>query len=410
MNKSFRRIALLACGATILAACGNRETKEALDKSSSLAQQQQYTDANDVLIAALQARETKIRNAAGNPADQTATDALTAKVQADSEILKMERAQIPIYLLMDHVDSANMASAVYNDILLGDPTDTSVFNLLHSPDKILRKGAVGVLGLAADPKSKLFDQTVDALINATKDSDDDVRHAAVSALDTIKDPRVVPRVVPPLIAALKDSAWSTRFEAASALGEKNDVRAVGPLFDAIGDSKKIVSDAAHDALVDLVVHHDADGKPDSVVKADDFVPHLTDTNEKISMTAAECMGLLGDARAVPVLLKLATSTDGDIRLNAVKGLGEAGDKAALPTLRQGLKDPNLNMRGWSIIGLGRLKDEDSLIDLEHIATDDAQPTNIRQAAAAAVDEIKKSLPPDVQSAPDAVNAPDMPSQ
>jgi HEAT repeat protein len=406
MNKSFRRIALLACGATILAACGNRETKEALDKSSSLAQQQQYTDANDVLIAALQARETKIRNAAGNPADQTAADALTAKVQADSEILKMERAQIPIYLLMDHVDSANMASAVYTDVLLGDPTDTSVFNLLRSPDKILRKGAVGVLGLAADPKSKLFDQTVDALINATKDSDDDVRHAAVSALATIKDPRVVP----PLIAALKDSAWSTRFEAASALGEKNDIRAVGPLFDAIGDSKKIVSDAAHDALVDLVVHHDADGKPDAVVKADDFAPRLNDPNEKISMTAAECMGLLGDTRAVPVLLKLANSTDGDIRLNAVKGLGEAGDKAALPTLRQGLKDPNLNMRGWSIIGLGRLKDEDSLIDLEHIATDDTQPTNIRQAAAAAVDQIKSSLPPDVQSAPDAVNAPDMPSQ
>jgi hypothetical protein len=33
------------------------------------------------------------------------------------------------------------------------------------------------------------------------------------------------------------------------------------------------------------------------------------------------------------------------------------------------------------------------MDLEHIATDDTQPTAIRDAAAASVDEIKSALPP-----------------
>ena len=96
---------------------------------------------------------------------------------------------------------------------------------------------------------------------------------------------------------------------------------------------------------------------------------------------------------MPVLLKLVTSDDPDVRLNAVKGLGEAGDRSALPTLRETLKDPDLNMRGWSIIGLGKLRDEDSLMDLEHIASDETEPQAIRDAASASVDEIKQSLAP-----------------
>ena len=99
-----------------------------------------------------------------------------------------------------------------------------------------------------------------------------------------------------------------------------------------------------------------------------------------------------DARAVPVLMKLINSPDPEVKLNAVKGLGEAGDRSALPALRQLLNDPDLNMRGWSIIGLGKLKDEDSLMDLEHISTDDTQPSSIRAAAAASVEEIRSSLP------------------
>jgi hypothetical protein len=40
-----------------------------------------------------------------------------------------------------------------------------------------------------------------------------------------------------------------------------------------------------------------------------------------------------------------------------------------------------------------LKDEDSLMDLEHIASDDTENHDIRAAASAAADKIKASLPP-----------------
>jgi len=379
MNKSFWRVAMLVGGALVLAACGSRETKEALDKSSDLEKQKQYGDASKVLVAALQARESKIRAAAGNPTDQAAADALKKKVQADSEILKMERAWILLYLRWDRAD---LAAAVYGDVLSGDPGDTSMYDLLHDPDADIRKHTVQVLGLVADPAAPNSSKIIDALLEATKDSDQEVRRAAVAALGSIKDPRVVA----PLIGELKDPFWFARSEAAEALGQKNDERAVAPLLDAVADSDKTVSASAQDALLNLAT------APNPVVKADDFAPRLNDANPKVMMAAAECMGMLRDTRAVPVLLKLVTSSDPDVRLNAVKGLGEAGDPAALPALRQTLTDPDLNMRGWGIIGLGRLKDQDSLADLQHIANDEAQPRSIREAATASANEIQGTVP------------------
>ncbi|MEJ0000754.1 MAG: HEAT repeat domain-containing protein [Verrucomicrobiota bacterium] len=155
----------------------------------------------------------------------------------------------------------------------------------------------------------------------------------------------------------------------------------------MADSDKTVSDSAQNALIDLT------NAPNGVAKPEDFAPRLADPNPRVVMFAALCLAMLKDNRAVPVLLKLVASDDQTVRLDAVKGLGESGDPSVLPTLRQTLKDSDLNMRGWSIIGLGNLKDEDSLLDLEGIASDDTQPSTIRAAAAAAVEKIKRSLPP-----------------
>jgi len=379
MNKSFWRAAVVACGAMFLAACGNKETKDALDKTSDLEKQQQFADANTTLFDAFHARVAKIAAAAGNPTDPAAVDALNKKVASDSEILKLKRAWVGLYLRWNRTD---MAASAYSDILSGDPDDTSMNDFLHDPDKDLRKRAVEVLGLAADPKSPNLDKTINTLVSATKDSDPTVRASAIDALGATKDPRAFQ----PVIDEVKDSDWNVRFEVVDALSRLHDERVIAPLLDAAGDSDKSVRSSAHDNLETIV------SGSDTVAKADDFAARLNDPNPDIEMTAAECLGLLRDARAVPVLMKLVTSDNPEVKLNAVKGLGETGDRSALPALRQLINDPDLNMRGWSIIGLGKLKDEDSLMDLEHIATDDAQPESIREAAAASVEEIRSSLP------------------
>ncbi len=371
MHMSFRRLFLVACVTMALTGCGNKETKEALTKAGALEDQKQYQDANTVLLEALQARVRQIRTSNPPTTDEASIDALSKKTQADPEILKLERAQIVIYL---HLERADLASAVYSDILHGNPGDSVVSDTLHDKDPLIRTGAVRVLGLEGKTDA------IPALVTATKDDDKDVRRAAVAALGSIKDPSTID----PLLAALKDSYWFVRSEAAEALGREKDQRAVKPLQDAVADSDSNVESSAESALLLLCTAPGAN--------ADDYGSRLNDPNQKIVMISAVCLAVMHDPRAVPALLKLTTSTDLTTRLQALKGLGESGDPAAIPTLRESLKESDVNIKGWSIIGLGNLKDQDSLAALQAIAADPAQPPKIRQAAESSVAHITGQAP------------------
>jgi HEAT repeat protein len=362
--------------AALLASCGNKETKEALDKSANLEKQKQYYDANNVLMDALQARETKIRGDTGAPpTDPAAIDALRKKVKSDPEIIKMERAQIRLYL---HLERADMASTVYADILAGHPGDTVVYDTLRDPDPLIRAGAVRILGLVGKPDA------IDALAAAAKDPEQDVRRAAVVALGSIKDD---PKTVPPLIDALKDSYWFARSEAANALGLKQDARAVKPLLDTVSDKDDTVKTSAENALILLSKDLVTKSKDVATPAADEFFSHLSDPNPKVVLVAAVSLAIMKDARCIPTLQKLLESDDAISRLDAVKGLGETGDPSVIPTLRVTLKSTDINMQGWSIIGLGNLKDQGSLADLQAIASDNAEPQSIRSAADTAVRKI-----------------------
>jgi HEAT repeat protein len=368
MNKCSWRLLLVACAALPLAGCGHKESKEttdALQKASAFEGQNQYQEANGVLIDALRAREMKLRPAT-TPTDQGELDAETKQVESDPEFLKMERAQVLIYL---HLERADLGWAVYKDILSGNPGDSVVYDTLKDKDPLMRIGGVRILGLTGKPDA------IPALTAATKDEDKDVRRAAAAALGSITDPGTVE----PLLAALKDSYWFVRSEAAEALGQEKDARAVNPLIDAVADEDSTVEHSAESALIQLC---QAPG-----VSPDTFASRLNDPNPKIVIISAYSLVLMKDHRAVPVLLKLAASPDLTTRLQATKGLGETGDPAVIPTLRQSLNDPNVDMRGWSITGLGNLKDEGSLPALRAIAADASQPSKIQAAAAAAVNHI-----------------------
>ncbi|MCE0521699.1 MAG: HEAT repeat domain-containing protein [Methylacidiphilales bacterium] len=368
MKKCFWRLALVAVTMAGLAGCSNKETREALEKASSLEEQKQYQSANEVLVEALRARETQLRSQIPAPSDQAAADGALKKVEADPEILKLERAQIIIYLQMERAD---LASAVFDDILKGSPNDTVITDLLTNSDPLVRGGAVRVLGLTGKATF------IPALTTATKDSDKNVRRAAVAALGGIKDPSTVP----PLIDALKDSYWFVRSDAAEALRGERDPRALKPLLDAMSDSDSSVQNAAEGALVTICA------TPGANVSTDDLASHLNNPNQKVVMISAICLAVLKDPRAVPVLLNAVSSPDLDTRLQAIKGLGETGDPSVIPTLRETLKDPDVNIRGWSIIGLGNLKDQQSVPDLKNIAADSSQSPRIRSAAEAAIENI-----------------------
>jgi hypothetical protein len=330
MRKFFGPAALLVLFSVALTGCGNRETREALQKAGALEKQQQYQEADETIVAAEKAREAKIRAKLPAPTDATGADEVTKQVQSDPEILKMERAQIPLYL---HWGRPDLASAVYTDILTGAPDDRTVFPLVQDPDPAIRTGAVRVLGLASEARA------IDTLAAATHDSNQDVRRAAVAALGTIKNPATVP----PLIDALKDSYWFVRSDAANALGVERDARAVKPLLDLTNDSDSTVQSSAENALIDLAATKAA---------PDDLAARLDDANPRTATVAAVCLALEKDPRSLAPLLKLAASADPKLRLNAVKALGDLGDPAGLPVLRSGLKDPDLNVRGSGPAGSG----------------------------------------------------------
>jgi len=74
-----------------------------------------------------------------------------------------------------------------------------------------------------------------------------IRRDAARALGELEDPRAVE----PLIAALKDESFSVRKAAAEALGKIGDTRAVEPLSAALKDKDSDVRKAAAEALVSL---------------------------------------------------------------------------------------------------------------------------------------------------------------
>ncbi len=371
MNKRFGCFAWVACLTLALAGCGeNKETRAALDKAKVLEDQQQYQEANSVLVNALEARETEVRGTTP-PTDPDALAALGKKVQSDPEILKMERAQIRLYLQMERAD---LASGVYHDILQGSPNDSAVLDLANDPAPMIRAGVVRVLGLTENAS------VIPALIKATTDSDKEVRRAAVAALGSLKDPQTID----PLISSLKDSYWFARSAAADSLGQQGDPRAIKPLLDAIADDDSDVESSAGNALLLL-----------SQVKgasAEDFANRLNDPNAKIARISAICLASMKDARAVPYLQKQVASTDLQTRLLAIKALGQCGDPSVLPILRQTLKDPDINVRGWSIIGLGVLKDKESLPALTAMETDPQESDKIHDAAKGAVEHITGVTP------------------
>ena len=344
--------------------CTNKQTRDALEQAKALQDQKEYEEANEVLVQALRAREAQIHpNGTSDPAD---TNAPLHKVESDSEILKLERAQIPIYLAMQRAD---LASAVFSDIENGNPGDSVLLDLAKDPEPAKRIGAIRVLGLVGDPAS------IDALTVATHDADKDVRRAAVASLGEIASSRAVP----PLIASLGDSYWFVRSDAASALGLLRDGRAIGPLFRCLTDRDESVRSSAESSLTLLAKNPG--------VTRDEFIAQLTDPNPEIAVVAATCLALVGDPQAIPVLLRLGQNSDLAVRIRAVKALEQSGDSAALPLLRQNMLNSDANLRGWSIVGLAKQMDKDSLPALRNIANDATQPPRVRATAAAAVDHI-----------------------
>ena len=129
------------------------------------------------------------------------------------------------------------------------------------------------------------------------------------------------------IAALKDEDWAIREEAASALGEAQDSRAVVPLVGLLNDPDRSVRQAAIEALTSI-------GHP-AVVPLGEC---LGSTDLLLQESASSVLATIADDRVLAPLLHALMSSDWIVRMHAVKGLGLIGARQAVTALMPLLQD------------------------------------------------------------------------
>ncbi|MCP5366243.1 MAG: HEAT repeat domain-containing protein [Hyphomicrobiales bacterium] len=193
---------------------------------------------------------------------------------------------------------------------------------------------------ADDPATTPAKATVDSLLLAILDADDNTRLDAIAALGRSGDPRALA----PLTAIMdsRGRPGQDRMTAAAALGDLGDRRAVEPLIAALRDDMT--------------------------------------RRTGIMMAIIPSLGVLGDRRAVPILLDALTRRQDDwlAREAAARALGMIGDRRAVPHLLNAAW--MADTRGDAVIALARMADPRALEVFLSALQFDEEP-DVRDAAA-----------------------------
>ncbi|HET7100303.1 MAG TPA: HEAT repeat domain-containing protein, partial [Terriglobia bacterium] len=265
----------------------------------------------------------------------------------------------------------------------GDPSAVpALIAALNDPSPRVRKQVVVALA------SIRVKASLQGLIQATSDSDSEVRWLAVKGIEgyyTGVTPktgfmgylesqyrsakrsflggpiRITPgtAVDPQAVAGLDRVMMDTRHqraaqEATRALGMLMARQAVPNLvITAHGPSE----DLAREALNSL-------GKIQDLSAGPKLVDLLSSPNRKIQRDAAVTVGILHTRAAVPKLQALyANGPDQETRQAALQGLAYIGDPVSVPMFLQALNDKEASIRGYAAQGLARAKDQKALPDL-----------------------------------------------
>lgn len=214
-------------------------------------------------------------------------------------------------------------------------------------------------GRGRDPR------TVNALMEALKDTDKEVRETAMNALVQMRDPRMFD----PLVAALKDSSADVREHAAFGLGQLRDARAIQPLAGVLKDTSASVREQAVFAL----------GQLRAVAAIDAIAIALQDASPSVREQAAFALGQIRDARAAQPLISALKDEKADVREQAAFALGQLRAAAAIEALAVAIKDADPSVREQVAFALGRIGDPRAT-DALMIALKDASAQVRRQAA------------------------------
>jgi HEAT repeat protein len=182
------------------------------------------------------------------------------------------------------------------------------------------------------------------LWKALEDTDWTLRKDAATALGKLKDHSSVQK----LISALKDSVGDVRYVAAEALGEIGDETAIPALIESLTNGYFLqVQHISAIALAKI-------GIP-SIPK---LLEVLQGRNNNIHarIGAADALGDIGDASAVPELVKTVDDKNSDLQIHSIRALGKIKDPTTISKLLEILCDPNSDLGEEAATALGRMGD------------------------------------------------------
>ncbi|MCB2209826.1 HEAT repeat domain-containing protein [bacterium] len=151
-----------------------------------------------------------------------------------------------------------------------------------------------------------------------------------------------------LVKALDHKKYKIRMDAAKALGEIGDSKAVKPLFEILGGGNY---NTTFDGVVKSALKNIC-----GPAYFDQLIAALSDENSGVRKAAAEALGDLGDTRAVLPLVAALSDNNSDVRREAVEALRELGDSKAVQPIIATLADENDGVREAAIEALGAFGD------------------------------------------------------
>ena len=263
--------------------------------------------------------------------------------------------------------------------------------------------------------------TIPSALQALKDKHFYVRRSAVQAIGNLKP--TSDEVIQDLISALEDEDATVRLQTCHTLAELKAETAIQSLAKRLSDEDKFVRRSASKSIADIggsaidILMNALNSKDillrqeaawglgyiasgGAKVPVDSLLTSLKDKDVLLRRNASWALGNIKDTISTDALINTLSDTDIEVRRNSAWALGEIRDNKSLPGLIEHLQDKERVVRAESARALGKLGLTAALEPLINaLARVEKEHSSIRRESAWALGEIK-----DLKSVPALIRA------
>lgn len=212
-------------------------------------------------------------------------------------------------------------------------------------------------------KAKIkFEGAFDDVINALHSEDEEIREEAARALGELGDRRAVN----PLIRVLSDDNRYVRREAAKSLGKIGDEKAIPALITALKDEDRYGREGAAEGLGEM-----GEKAYPSLIHA------MKDDDWHVRMGASIALRIIGNKDALRVLIPAMNDENRFVRREVIKSLGRIGDHSVIDTLISALSDPDRSVRLRAVSALSKCNDKRVIEPLINALNDEDSGVRLR---------------------------------